>query len=496
MLVEVRVPVLAESVAEATLMDWHKQPGDTVKFGDALIDVETDKVTLEVVAPEDGMLVKILKNGGEDVASNELIAQIDTDGQAVSTAPEPGAEAAPTQAVAAAPEPGAEAASTQPVTEAAPVDPAPAQEPGDAAESAAGTAEPDAEPAGGREQPLPAEQETKLSPAVRKLLSEHGLDAGAIPASGDRLTKKEVLDYLEKRGESEQGAEDREQAGADKPAVAGAAVHKPEAGEDSGGAPAGKDKGMENRTQLPDGARKTEAAPEPESAVKRVPMTRLRRRAAERLLAAQRENAILTTFNEVNMKPVMELRNRYKDSFEKTHKVKLGFMSFFTKAAVEALKKFPVVNAAVDGTDIIYHDYFDIGIAVSSPRGLVVPVVRAADILSFAEIEKTISEYGQKARDAKLTIEELTGGTFTITNGGVFGSLLSTPIINPPQSAILGMHKIEERPVAEDGSVVIRPMMYLALSYDHRIIDGREAVSFLVALKEALEDPSRLLLQV
>ena len=225
-------------------------------------------------------------------------------------------------------------------------------------------------------------------------------------------------------------------------------------------------------------------------------MTRLRRRAAERLLAAQRENAILTTFNEVNMKPVMDLRNRYKENFEKTHKVKLGFMSFFTKAAVEALKKFPIINASVDGADIIYHGNFDIGIAVSSPRGLVVPVVRAADILSFAGIEKTISEYGQKARDAKLTIEELTGGTFTITNGGVFGSLLSTPIVNPPQSAILGMHKIEERPIAEDGAVVIRPMMYLALSYDHRIIDGREAVSFLVAVKEALEDPSRLLLQI
>ena len=228
----------------------------------------------------------------------------------------------------------------------------------------------------------------------------------------------------------------------------------------------------------------------------RVPMSRLRRRAAQRLLAAQRENAILTTFNEVNMKPIMDLRSRYKDSFEKTHEVKLGFMSFFTKAAVEALKKFPLINASVDGSEIVYHNYFDIGIAVSSPRGLVVPVMRAADRLSFAEIEKTIAEYGTKARDAKLTLEELIGGTFTITNGGVFGSLLSTPILNPPQSAILGMHKIEERPIAENGEVVIRPMMYLALSYDHRIIDGREAVSFLVAMKELLEDPSRLLLQI
>ena len=461
MLVEVRVPVLAESVAEATLMDWQKQPGDPVKFGDALIDVETDKVTLEVVAPEDGMLVKILKNSGEDVVSDELIAEIDTDGQAVAAAPEPD-------------------------TEAAPIEPEPAQEPEDEPQSAAETAETDSETADDREQSPPAEQKPKLSPAVRNLLSEHGLDAGDIPASGDRLTKKDVLDFLagtedkdRKTGGKRQGTEDKGQgAGSEKQETDSkqqdaAAVMKPAA------RPARQEVGAESK-----------------GAGKRVPMTRLRRRAAERLLAAQRENAILTTFNEVNMKPVMDLRNRYKESFEKTHKVKLGFMSFFTKAAVEALKKFPIINASVDGADIIYHDNFDIGIAVSSPRGLVVPVVRAADILSFAEIEKTISEYGQKARDAKLTIEDLTGGTFTITNGGVFGSLLSTPIINPPQSAILGMHKIEERPVAEDGAVVIRPMMYLALSYDHRIIDGREAVSFLVAIKEALEDPSRLLLQI
>ena len=428
MLVEVRVPVLAESVAEATLMDWHKQPGDPVKFGDALIDVETDKVTLEVVAPEDGMLVKILKNSGEDVLSNELIAEIDTDSQAVAAAPEPD-------------------------TEVTPVEPEPAP---------------------------------KLSPAVRNLLNEHGLDAGDIPASGNRLTKKDVLDFLAGTEDKERKTGGKRQGTGDKGQGAGSEKQETDSKQQDAAAvvkPAARP------------AEQTSGA-ESEGAGNRVPMTRLRRRAAERLLAAQRENAILTTFNEVNMKPVMDLRNRYKESFEKTHKVKLGFMSFFTKAAVEALKKFPIVNASVDGADIIYHDNFDIGIAVSSPRGLVVPVVRAADILSFAEIEKTISEYGQKAHDAKLTIEELTGGTFTITNGGVFGSLLSTPIINPPQSAILGMHKIEERPVAEDGAVVIRPMMYLALSYDHRIIDGREAVSFLVAIKEALEDPSRLLLQI
>ena len=480
MLVEVRVPVLAESVAEATLMDWHKQPGDPVKFGDALVDIETDKVTLEVVAPEDGMLVKILKNGGEDVASDELIAEIDTDGQAAS----------------APPGPDAEDASTRPAAEAAPVEPDAAQLPGDEARDAATPVENGTEPAGERQQPLLPELKPKSSPAVRKLLGEHGLDAGDIPAGGDRLTKKDVLDYLEKRGEDEQGAQDGEQADADKAPVTGEEAAKPAPGEDSGSTLADAEKHMENRAQQPEEIRKPAPAPAPENAGKRVPMTRLRRRAAERLLEAQRQSAILTTFNEVNMKPVMDLRSRYKDSFEKTHQVKLGFMSFFTKAAVEALKKFPIINASVDGADIIYHDRFDIGIAVSSPRGLVVPVVRAADKLSLAGIEKTISEYGQKAHDAKLTLEELTGGTFTITNGGVFGSLLSTPIINPPQSAILGMHKIEERPVAEDGAVVIRPMMYLALSYDHRIIDGREAVSFLVAIKEALEDPSRLLLQI
>ena len=476
MLVEVRVPVLAESVAEATLMDWHKQPGDAVKFGDALIDVETDKVTLEVVAPEDGMLASILKNSGEDVESNELIAQIDTEAQASVTAP-----AQDTDAEAPEPEP--------------------ARKPADEADSVTPAAEPEPDPAGDTgQQPPVSEQKPKLSPAVRNLLAEHGLDAHDIPASGDRLTKKKVLDYLAQAESTEKDTQTGEPAtkiealatgdgkrdGSDK--EDNKPVHKAEVPQR---------KTQETRAQVNrDGGRKTEDGESPGGAENRVPMSRLRRRAAQRLLEAQRENAILTTFNEVNMKPVMDLRSRYKDSFEKTHEVKLGFMSFFTKAAVEALKKFPVVNASVDGNDIIHHNYYDIGIAVSSPRGLVVPVIRAADKLSFAEIEKTIGEYGRKARDAKLTIEELTGGTFTITNGGVFGSLLSTPIINPPQSAILGMHKIEERPIAEDGAVVVRPMMYLALSYDHRIIDGREAVSFLVALREALEDPSRLLLQI
>ena len=461
MLVEVRVPVLAESVAEATLMDWQRQPGDMVKFGDALIDVETDKVTLEVVAPKDGMLVSILKNSGEDVESNELIAQIDTEGETAATVT--GKTNATEQEVV--PEADKTAPAEEPVTE-----------------SAGETLQ----------QPSVAQKMPKLSPAVRNLLNEHDLDARDIPAGGDRLTKKEVLDYLATVADKEQVTEHRDRSQGDgdsKPADKGESDRIP-AVDDT------KQEQVDRASVAVSTVQKTGDQRRQEGDESRVPMSRLRRRAAQRLLAAQRENAILTTFNEVNMKPIMDLRSRYKDSFEKTHEVKLGFMSFFTKAAVEALKKFPLINASVDGSEIVYHNYFDIGIAVSSPRGLVVPVIRAADRLSFAEIEKTIAEYGTKARDAKLTLEELIGGTFTITNGGVFGSLLSTPILNPPQSAILGMHKIEERPIAENGEVVIRPMMYLALSYDHRIIDGREAVSFLVAMKELLEDPSRLLLQI
>ena len=465
MLVEVRVPVLAESVAEATLMDWQRQPGDMVTFGDALIDVETDKVTLEVVAPQDGMLVSILKNSGEDVESNELIAQIDTEGETAATVT--GKTGATEQE--AVQEPVNEAATT-----------APPEEP--AAKSTGETLQ----------QPPVAQKMPKLSPAVRNLLAEHNLDARDIPAGGDRLTKKEVLDYLATVADKEQVTEHRDRSQGDgdsKPADKGES-DRIRAVDDT------KQEQVDRASVAVSTVQKTGDQRRQEGDESRVPMSRLRRRAAQRLLAAQRENAILTTFNEVNMKPIMDLRSRYKDSFEKTHEVKLGFMSFFTKAAVEALKKFPLINASVDGSEIVYHNYFDIGIAVSSPRGLVVPVMRAADRLSFAEIEKTIAEYGTKARDAKLTLEELIGGTFTITNGGVFGSLLSTPILNPPQSAILGMHKIEERPIAENGEVVIRPMMYLALSYDHRIIDGREAVSFLVAMKELLEDPSRLLLQI
>ncbi|NKB38301.1 MAG: 2-oxoglutarate dehydrogenase complex dihydrolipoyllysine-residue succinyltransferase [Gammaproteobacteria bacterium] len=416
MQVDVKVPVLAESVAEATLMNWHKKAGESVSRGDSLIDIETDKVTLEVAALNDGVLTEILKGDGELVESNEVIARIDT--------------AAKTGAV--------EQDKDEPQQQSLPVD------------------EPQDEP--------------KLSPAVRHLLDEHGLEANQIPLTenSDRLTKENVLNHLgaDSAGKPENTAETSSPA----PAPA----HE----EEKPSAPPVAD--------IASGERPEE----------RVPMTRLRKRAAERLLSAQHENALLTTFNEVNMQPVMDLRERYKDEFEKTHGVKLGFMSFFTKAAVEALKKFPLVNASVDGTDIVYHGYFDIGIAVSAPRGLVVPVLREADQLSFADVEANIRALGVKARDSKLTMEDLTGGTFTITNGGIFGSMLSTPIINPPQSAILGMHKIQDRPVAENGEVVVRPVMYLALSYDHRIIDGRETVQFLVSIKEQIEDPARLLLQL
>lgn len=443
MAVEVKVPILAESVAEATLMKWHKKAGDSVKRGDSLIDIETDKVTLEVAAPDDGVLTEILKHDGEDVKSDEVIARI-----------EPGKATTAGKAETAGQKPAAK----------------PQQQ-----------SLPDIAPAATKDEP-------KLSPAVRNLLQEHNLSAADIKtaAGADRITKEDVLKHL---GKTEQKAPEKKAETKPAPAPAPEPAPAP--------APAAGTKSEEK----PAPASQPEPATPPPAMTgdrpeQRVAMTRLRKRTAERLLSAQHENAILTTFNEVNMQPVIELRNRYKDEFEKTHGVKLGFMSFFTRATVEALKKFPVINASVNGDDIIYHGYFDIGIAVSSPRGLVVPIVRDANVMSFADIETKIRELGEKARDSKLTMEELTGGTFTITNGGVFGSLLSTPIINPPQSAILGMHKMQDRPVAENGNVVIRPMMYLALSYDHRIIDGREAVQFLVAIKEQIEDPARLLLQV
>lgn len=393
MIIDVKVPMLSESVSEGTLLEWKKKVGEAVARDEILIDIETDKVVLEVPSPQAGVLVEIVAQDGETVVADQVLARIDTAATAAAEAPAATpAEAAPAAAPAAA-------------------------------------------------------QNNAAMPAAAKLAAETGVDVNALQGSGrdGRVLKEDV------------------QNAAAKPAAAAAPA-----------------------VALPAGARPEE----------RVPMSRLRARVAERLLASQQENAILTTFNEVNMKPIMDLRAKYKDKFEKEHGVKLGFMSFFVKAAVAALKKYPVVNASVDGKDIVYHGYFDIGIAIGSPRGLVVPILRDADQMSIADIEQAIVDYAKKAKDGKIAIEDLTGGTFSITNGGTFGSMMSTPIINPPQSSILGMHATKERAVVENGQVVVRPMMYLALSYDHRIIDGREAVLTLVAIKDALEDPARLLLDL
>lgn len=402
MLIEVKVPQLSESVAEATLLTWHKKPGEHVRRDENLVDIETDKVVLETPAPESGVITRIIKGDGGTVTSNEVIAQIDTEAAATAV---PGVAAKAEEKIQARP-----------------------------------TARTAAAPA---------------MPAAQKLAAEKRVDTAAISGTGrgGRVTKEDVLQSIE--GTVRPGAVPVARRA---PAVeAGAPGERPE---------------------------------------QRVPMSRLRARVAERLVQSQHSAAILTTFNEVNMQAVIDLRSRYQERFEQEHGVKLGFMSFFVKAAVHALRKYPVVNASIDGTDIVYHGYYDIGIAVGSPRGLVVPILRNAGELSLAAIEKQIADFAKRAQEGKLTIEELTGGTFSISNGGVFGSMLSTPIINPPQSAILGVHATRERPVAENGQVVIRPVNYLALSYDHRIIDGREAVLSLVAIKEALEDPARILLDV
>ena len=431
-IVEVKVPQLSESVSEGTMLTWKKKPGEAVAIDEILIEIETDKVVLEVPAPAAGVLAQVIKHDGDVVAAEEVIAMIDTEAKAGEA---PAAAAAGDAEVKSAPAPQ------------------PQQEAASATVSASAS-------------------NTSASPSAAKILAEKSVSSDQVSGSGrdGRITKGDAL-------AATQGA----------PAVA-ASVSAPAA---KVAAPA-----KAARPSLPD-----VKAPGADQWLKdrpeqRVPMSRLRARIAERLLESQQTNAILTTFNEVNMAPVMDLRNKYKDKFEKEHGVKLGFMSFFVKAAVHALKKYPLVNASIDGNDIVYHGYFDIGIAVGSPRGLVVPIVRNADQLSLADIEKKIAEYGVKARDGKLSIEEMTGGTFSISNGGVFGSMLSTPIINPPQSAILGVHATKERAVVENGQIVIRPMNYLALSYDHRIIDGREAVLSLVAMKDALEDPARLLLDL
>ncbi len=421
-IVEVKVPQLSESVAEATLLQWKKKRGDAVAIDEILIEVETDKVVLEVPAPAAGVLIEIVAADGATVAAEQLIAKIDTTATAGAAAP------------AAAPAPAAAA-------------PSPALAAG--AASKAGV----------------------TMPAAAKLMADNSLAAGSVPGTGKdgRVTKGDVLGAL----------------AAPAPAPVPAAAAKPVPAP----APAAMPKLLPS-VAAPSGPNLGER---PEQ---RVPMSRLRARIAERLVQSQSTNAILTTFNEANMAPVMEMRKKFQERFEKEHGVKLGFMSFFVKAAVAALKKYPIINASVDGNDIVYHGYFDIGIAVGSPRGLVVPVLRNADQMSFADIEKKIAEYGQKAKDGKLGIDELTGGTFSISNGGTFGSMLSTPIINPPQSAILGVHATKDRAVVENGVVVVRPINYLAMSYDHRIIDGREAVLGLVAMKEALEDPARLLFDI
>jgi len=422
-IIEVKVPQLSESVAEATLLQWKKKAGEAVAIDETLIEIETDKVVLEVPAPAAGVIAEIVKPDGSTVLAGELIARLDTDGKATATAAKPAVAASAAQPAPAPALPPARTANTS--------------------SAAAGVA----------------------MPAAAKMMADSGISATQVAGTGrdGRITKGDVIGAVEAKAKTPP-------APAAAPTVARAALPEVKA-----------------RIDI------AELVNRPEQ---RVPMSRLRQRVAERLVQSQSTAAILTTFNEVNMQPLMELRTRYKEKFEKEHGVKLGFMSFFVKAAVASLKRFPVVNASVDGSEIVYHGYFDIGIAVGSPRGLVVPILRDADQMTFGDIEKKIADYGKRAADGKITLEELTGGTFSISNGGVFGSMLSTPIINPPQSAILGIHATKERAVVEDGQIVIRPMNYLALSYDHRIIDGREAVLALVAMKEALEDPARLLLEV
>lgn len=417
--IEIKVPTLPESVTDATIAKWYKKEGDHIGREENLLDLETDKVMLEVVAPKAGIIKEIKHQAGDSVTTDQVLAILEE-------------ESADTKATKQESKKEAPKKEDKEETKAAPT----------------------------KEESTPAPSEDELSPAVRRLISEHNVDLNQIKGTGKggRVTKTDVEAYLEKQDKEEKTA-----------APAKAAAPKTPT------------------TSASSGSDRLE---------KRVPMSRLRQRVAERLVAIQQEGAILTTFNEVNMKAVMDLRNQFKTQFEKAHDVRLGFMSFFVKATIEALKRFPVVNASIDGTDILYHNYFDIGIAIGSPRGLVVPILRNADQMSMADIEKKIREYAELAKTGKLSIEDMTGGTFTITNGGTYGSMLSTPIINPPQSAILGMHNIVERPIVEDGQIVARPVMYLALSYDHRIIDGRESVQFLYTIKEMLENPARLLLEV
>jgi 2-oxoglutarate dehydrogenase E2 component (dihydrolipoamide succinyltransferase) len=413
MTIEIKAPAFPESVADGEIAAWHKSPGDPVSRDELLVEIETDKVVMEVVAPVDGILSEVLKQEGDVVLSEEAIARI-----------EEGAVAAASPAAA--------------------------------------------EPSAAADEPAQASADVQLGPAARRLAEEENIDLSLVTGTGKdgRITKEDLLNHMKKP-----------EPATSAPAPAAVAPAAPAKADVAG---------------LPE-----VVGPSSERVEKRVPMTRMRKRIADRLLSASQETAMLTTFNEVNMAPVMALRSKYKEQFEKTHNgTRLGFMGFFVKAACEALKRFPEVNASIDGEDVVYHGYQDIGVAVSAPGGLVVPVLRDADFMSMADVEATIVDYGRRARDGKLSIEEMTGGTFTITNGGVFGSLMSTPILNPPQTGILGMHKIQDRPMAVNGEVVILPMMYLALSYDHRLIDGKSAVQFLVAVKDLIEDPARILLQL
>ena len=421
MATDIKAPQFPESVADGTVATWHKKEGDQVKRDELLVDIETDKVVLEVVAPSDGVMGKILKDEGETVESQEVLGSLE----------------------AGSGSGGGDAKQEQSSDEGK------AEAKDDGKQEAAAESAPQADDKGG-------DDDAQAGPAARKMMSEHGLSAGDVKGTGrdGRITKEDV------------------------------------------------EKALANRQEQPaSSSSESKAAPIPEAEPgereeRRVPMTRLRKRIAERLVSAQQNAAMLTTFNEVNMKPIMEMRKNYKEAFEKAHGVRLGFMGFFTRACVEALKRYPEVNASIDGDDVVYHGYYDVGVAVSTERGLVVPVVRDADQKGLAEVESQIIDYGQKAQKGKLSIDEMTGGTFTISNGGVFGSLMSMPILNPPQTAILGMHKIQERPMAVDGKVEILPMMYLALSYDHRLIDGKQAVQFLVTVKNFIEDPARLLLDI
>ncbi len=464
---EVRVPALPESVADATVLTWHFKPGDAVRQDDNLVDLETDKVVLEVPAPTDGILANIDAAEGASVTADSVLGRIEP--QISASAQEPASTATDSQTKDTAAEaPAAQSASTAASASKTSVPKTKATDQGSGSSSATTSATVSAASATHSGEPI-------LAPAARRLVKEMNLDASRIPGSGKggRITKPDVIAWL-----------DEQEAAAPPIDPDAAALAKKQAF-----AP-GLESTADDKPQLP---RLTGEAGRPEQ---RVPMTRLRARIAERLVEAQQTAAMLTTFNEVDMASVLALRHQYKERFEKTHSVRLGLMSFFVKAAVEALQRFPIINASVDGDDIIYHGYYDIGIAVSSERGLVVPILRNCDQLSMADVERGIVDFAHKAKDGSLSFEELTGGTFSITNGGVFGSLLSTPILNLPQSAILGMHKVQERPIVVDGQVVIRPMMYLALSYDHRIVDGRDAVQFLQTIKDTLEDPARLLLRI